>query len=291
MPTVETTEKSTIRAPQPPTTAPMMKRVSASVAETGPVAVAARVANEPISAVPSSTVTNVASEAVARCRSEAKARPVMTPLLHVTSSSRWAICPATASAVGRSIRPAIRPSTRKTTVSAYDAATGSWVTMTTVWPQVVDAGPQQGQHLARGRGVEGAGRLVGEDDRGVGDQRPGDRDPLLLAAGERAGAAARRGRRARPARAAPRTRARSDAVAGQPERQPDVLLGGQVGHQVEALEDEADPLAAEPGAVLLAQSRDVLAGDEDPALGRPVQTGGAGEERRLAGPGRAPSPR
>ena len=49
-----------------------------------------------------------------------------------TSSSRCAICPATASAVGRSMRPAIRPSTRKTTVSAYDAATGSWVTMTTV---------------------------------------------------------------------------------------------------------------------------------------------------------------
>ena len=58
-----------------------------------------------------------------------------------------------------------------------------------------------------------------------------------------------------PRRAASRTRVRSDAAAGEPEREADVLLGGQVGHQVEALEDEADPLAAEPGAVVLAPRR------------------------------------
>ena len=33
-------------------------------------------------------------------------------------------------------------------------------------------------------GVEVAGRLVGEQQRGRGDQRPGHGDPLLLAAGE-----------------------------------------------------------------------------------------------------------
>ena len=169
-------------------------------------------------------------------------------------------------------------------MSAYDAATGSWVTMTTVWLQVVDAGPQQGQHLVRGRGVEGAGRLVGQDDRGVGDQRPGDRDALLLAAGEL------RGQPPAPVAEPDLLEQRAyplpvDAVSGQPDGQPDVLLGGEVGHQVEALEDEADPLAAEPGAVLLAPVRDVLAGDDDAALGGPFETGGAGEERRLARPG------
>ena len=87
-------------------------------------------------------------------------------------------------------------------MSAYDAATGSWVTMTTVWPQLVDAAAQQGQHLVRGGGVEGAGRLVGEHDRGLGDQRAGDGDALLLAAGELRRAGARPGRRARPGPAA-----------------------------------------------------------------------------------------
>ena len=33
-------------------------------------------------------------------------------------------------------------------------------------------------------GVEVAGRLVGEQQVGLGDQGPGDRDPLLLTAGQ-----------------------------------------------------------------------------------------------------------
>src|SRR3954447_12075774 len=37
--------------------------------------------------------------------------------------------------------------------------------------------------LARAR-IEVAGRLIGEQERGVIDQGPGDRDALLLAAGE-----------------------------------------------------------------------------------------------------------
>ena len=283
MPTVETTAKSTIRAPHPPTTAPMMNRVSWSVAETGPVPVAARVANEPISAVPSSTVTNVASEAVARCRSEAKASRVMTPppldqLVEVRHLSGDRVG-------GGPVHPARDPSVDEEDhgvgVRRRDRVVGDHDDRLA---QVVDAGPQQGQHLVRGPGVEGAGRLVGQDDRGVGDQRPGDRDALLLAAGEL------RGQPPAPVAEPDLLQQRPhplpvDAVSGQPDRQPDVLLGGEVGHQVEALEDEADALAAEPGAVLLAPVRDVLAGDDDAALGGPLETGGAGEERRLARPG------
>ncbi len=66
MPIVEARENSTIAVPQPPTTAPMIRRLSWSSDETGPVAVSIRVANEPISAVPSSTETNVAVKAAAR---------------------------------------------------------------------------------------------------------------------------------------------------------------------------------------------------------------------------------
>src|SRR5215469_3161464 len=43
---------------------------------------------------------------------------------------------------------------------------------------------EQPQDLGRGGRVEVAGRLVGEQHRGVIDQRPGDGDALLLAAGE-----------------------------------------------------------------------------------------------------------
>ena len=48
----------------------------------------------------------------------------------------------------------------------------------------VDDLAQEREHAAPGAGVERSGRLVGEHDLGPGDERPGDRDPLLLAAGE-----------------------------------------------------------------------------------------------------------
>ncbi len=57
---------------------------------------------------------------------------------------------------------------------------------------------QQVEDLAAGGAVEIAGRLVGDQQVGVGDDRPGDGDALLLAAGELARIvvlAARRGRR------------------------------------------------------------------------------------------------
>ena len=53
--------------------------------------------------------------------------------------------------------------------------------------ELVDRAAQDVEHAgARGR-VEVAGRLVGEDDGGAGDERAGDRDALLLAAGELGG--------------------------------------------------------------------------------------------------------
>src|SRR6188472_3254631 len=47
--------------------------------------------------------------------------------------------------------------------------------------QFAAAGPQIGKQAASGTGVQRAGRLVGEDDGGPGDQGARDRHPLLLA--------------------------------------------------------------------------------------------------------------
>ena len=80
-------------------------------------------------------------------------------------------------------RRSIRPSTR-------------WMSRSVMCGDVALVGDDDHRHalvldrlqdlhdVARGRRVERAGRLVGEQELGAGDQRAGDRDALLLAAGE-----------------------------------------------------------------------------------------------------------
>ena len=63
---------------------------------------------------------------------------------------------------------------------------------------------EQPQHLQGGGAVEVAGRLVGQHHQRVVGQRPGDRDPLPLAAGQRRGQ--------EPARSASPTRSSSSAA-------------------------------------------------------------------------------
>ncbi len=146
-------------------------------------------------------------------------------------------------------------------------------------------------------GVEGAGRLVGEDHPGGGDERAGDGDALALAAGYLAGALGRDG---------------VDLQAGEPlggpglggppllaveaEREGHVLHAGQLGDELPELEDEAEVGAAQ-GAALAVGERGELApvvddgagvGADDP--GQAVQqrglagTGGAHDGDDLAGP-------
>ena len=113
-----------------------------------------------------------------------------------------------------------------------------------VWPyrRRLRAGARGSRRWSR---VEVAGRLVGEDDGRPRDERAGDRDPLLLAAGE-----LRRAVRApvvRPTRrSAPRTRPRR-ACAGDGGAGAGCSPRGQHRQQVEELEDEADVLAAKLG--------------------------------------------
>ena len=132
------------------------------------------------------------------------------------------------------------PSRIEISRSAVAATRESWVTITQRLPGRAQA-VEQPEHV-QGRGaVEVAGRLVGEHDERLVAERAGDRDPLTLAARERRGQMLGavgepdllqqlRGPASRRARRAP----------GQQRGQLDVLHRGELVHQVEGLEDEAD---------------------------------------------------
>ena len=104
--------------------------------------------------------------------------------------------------------------------------------------------------------VEVAGRLVGEDDRRLADQRPRHRHPLALAAGELGGAVALAVGEADPGQ---RRGGAAAALAGRHAgvEQP---VGDVVDHrrrleQEELLEDEADPGRAQAGQLVVAGAR------------------------------------
>ena len=148
----------------------------------------------------------------------------------------------------------IRPSPSRMTRFARSATSGSWVTTTTVRPR--RGGPRRCRSTSSvERRVEVPGRLVGEDQRRVRDDRA--RDRRLAAAGRlrapRAGGG--RGRTCRPprARAAARRRRSIALEAGVGERQFDVGDRARAGHQVEALEDEPDLAVAQIGEVVLVE--------------------------------------
>jgi hypothetical protein len=117
-------------------------------------------------------------------------------------------------------------------------------------------GAKEGEDFLARLEVEVAGRLVGEDDGGVVDERAGAGDPLLLPPGELAGAMVEAVAQADPLEGGRGAGVRIlDANAGEDEGEPDVLEGAQRGEEVEGLEDVADPVAAEPGELALGERR------------------------------------
>ena len=105
---------------------------------------------------------------------------------------------------------------------------------------------------SRRRLVEIAGRLVGDEDGGIGRKRAGERHALLLAAGQLGGivvsafAQADGGKLLR--------RALVGVIdAGQLQRHRDVLQRRHGGNEMEGLEHDADIAAAEAGQRVLAQ--------------------------------------
>ena len=83
-----------------------------------------------------------------------------------------------------SIAVSSRPECRCTTRSHRAASSVSWVTRTSVVPRSRWPRNSKLDDLAPGRLVEIAGRLVGDDQFRIGRQRAGQRDALLLAAGQ-----------------------------------------------------------------------------------------------------------
>src|SRR5690606_31869368 len=140
--------------------------------------------------------------------------------------------------------------------------------------------------LARA-GVEVPGRLVGEQDLGLVDERARERDALLLPAGKL-------GRImvepiAEPDAAEQLRGASRDVppVAAQLERHLHVLTRGQRRDQLERLEHEADRRPAKPGALVLGERRQVGAGDLDRSASGRVEPGEEAEQGCLSAAGRA----
>lgn len=137
----------------------------------------------------------------------------------------------------------------------------------------------------RGTGVEVAGGLVAQQQvRGV-DQRAGDGDALAFPAGEGAGERVEPVAQAHPAQD---RRGRSPAVPAGPRDvqlgEGDVLHGRAVRDEVEGLEHEADPAAAQGGAPGLVQLPYVRPAEAVVARGGTVQHPQQVQERGLAGP-------
>ena len=141
--------------------------------------------------------------------------------------------------------------------------------------------------LPAGGRVEVAGRLVGDDQSRLVNERAGDRDALLLATGELtgvllelAGEAHGLQRLGAPAADLPA------GLAQHSQREGDVLVDGQPRKELEVLEDEAD-LAPVVRQVPPLHPAQLLAVDEDLAAGWLLLPDQEPDEARLAGTRRA----
>ena len=136
-------------------------------------------------------------------------------------------------------------------------------------------------------GIEVAGRLVGQQQRRVVDERARDRDALLLAAGELVGIVVQLGREAGEAQDVGHLLAHLAArPAGHLQRVGDVVVDRPVRQQLEVLEDDAE-VAAVVRDLLARDLGQVAPGDRDRAVARLDLLDQQAHDRRLARAGRA----
>ena len=120
-------------------------------------------------------------------------------------------------------------------------------------------------------GVEVAGRLVGKEDFRFVDECAGDADALLFAAGELFWQVA-----AAVVKADAFERGQRRCLVGHAVvilRQHDVFAGGEVGQEVELLENEADGAGAESAAGFFVECGGVGAVQKNLSLARGIKAG------------------
>ena len=165
------------------------------------------------------------------------------------------------------------------------AISGLWVAMKAAVPVSRTTSTRRSSTRVE---VAGSRLPVGSSARrrpGLLAKGAGDGDPLLLAAGQRPAMVEALGEpQAAEQVDCPRSGTRF-AATGEELRQHDVFLGGEIGEEVVELIDEADAVAAQAGALAIAESAAGPAVDDDLAGGRPLEQGGDVEQRRLAGAG------
>src|ERR1039457_1623844 len=144
--------------------------------------------------------------------------------------------------------------------------------------------PDRPKNLLGRLRVEVARRLVGEQDRRVVDQGAGHRHALLLAAGELVGMVARALGEAEQGQRFAHLAGAAGPLTRVEERQRDVLGRTRARQQVEALEHEADPKAADARQRGLVQAGDVDPVEEVLAGGGLVETADDVHEGGLSRP-------
>jgi hypothetical protein len=135
-----------------------------------------------------------------------------------------------------------------------------------------------------GGGVEVAGGFVGEEEGRVVGEGAGDGDALLLAAGELVREAGGLRVEADPGEAFECGSA-GLGMLGEEEGEFDVFNGGEGGHELEGLEDEADLVAADASELGGCEGGGGLAEEEDVTGGGEVHGAGEVEEGGFAAAG------
>ena len=147
------------------------------------------------------------------------------------------------------------------------------------------------EHVEDGVGVLGVqvtGGLVGKHDGGMGDEGAGDGDALLLTAGELVGTVVEAAGKAEEASEVVEKRAVEGLAGfGDVVRDLDIAHGGEGGQEIEALEDEADAGATEPGALRVGEPGELGAFDRNGAGGGLGEAAEDVEEGGFAGAGRS----
>ena len=143
-------------------------------------------------------------------------------------------------------------------------------------------------NLCSGLRIQRTGRLVGQQQTGLGDKGAGHGGPLLLPAGDLVGVLLQQLRNAQLLRDGPELAAHALVVLPrQHQGQEDVVLEGEGVQQVEVLEHEAELVAAEGGQLPLRDAGDVPAVEQHLARSRAVERGEDVQQRGLAGAGLA----